>query len=155
ICEQIISMLKNKSLTIATAESCSGGLLASRLVNVSGASSVFLEGVVTYSYESKMKRLNIDEKRLMSYGAVSNEIAHDMAYNLSEMTHADVSVGITGIAGPDGGTELKPVGLVYIAINVSGQMFINSYIFNGDREKIRQQTVAQTLYLLHNYIKTL
>lgn len=152
---EIIMTLKEKKLTIATAESCTGGLLSSSLVNVSGASNVFLEGIATYSYESKMKRLNIDSERLMKHGAVSEEIAHDMALNLKELTGADVTVGITGIAGPNGGTELKPVGLVYIGINVSGKIFVNSYIFNGNREKIRQQTVAQTLYLLHHYIKAL
>lgn len=155
ICTEIIMTLKNKNLTIATAESCTGGLLSSSLVNVSGVSNVFLEGIVTYSYESKMNRLNIDRDRLMKHGAVSEEIAHDMALNLRQLTDADITVGITGIAGPNGGTELKPVGLVYIGINVRGKIFVNSYIFNGNREKIRQHSVAQTLYLLHQSIKAL
>ena len=142
-------------MKIATAESCSGGLLSSTLVNVSGASSVFLEGIVTYSYESKLNRLNIDVNRLMEFGAVSEEIAHDMAFNLEKLTGADITVGVTGIAGPGGGSELKPVGLVYIAINVCGQIFLKSYIFNGNREKIRQRTVAEALYWLHYYIKAL
>ena len=132
---EIVRLLKEKQLKIATAESCSGGLLSSTLVNVSGASSVFLEGIVTYSYESKLNRLNIDVNRLMEFGAVSEEIAHDMAFNLEKLTGADITVGVTGIAGPGGGSELKPVGLVYIAINVCGQIFLKSYIFNGNREK--------------------
>ena len=152
---EIVRLLKEKQLKIATAESCSGGLLSSTLVNVSGASSVFLEGIVTYSYESKLNRLNIDVNRLMEFGAVSEEIAHDMAFNLEKLTGADITVGVTGIAGPGGGSELKPVGLVYIAINVCGQIFLKSYIFNGNREKIRQRTVAEALYLLHHYIKAL
>ena len=152
---EIVSLLNEKQLKIATAESCSGGLLSSTLVNVSGASSVFLEGIVTYSYESKLNRLNIDVNRLMEFGAVSEEIAHDMAFNLEKLTGADITVGVTGIAGPGGGSELKPVGLVYIAINVCGQIFLKSYIFNGNREKIRQRTVAEALYLLHHYIKAL
>lgn len=152
---EIVSLLNEKQLKIATAESCSGGLLSSTLVNVSGASSVFLEGIVTYSYESKLNRLNIDVNRLMEFGAVSEEIAHDMAFNLEKLTGADITVGVTGIAGPGGGSELKPVGLVYIAINVCGQIFLKSYIFNGNREKIRQRTVAEALYWLHYYIKAL
>ncbi len=152
---EIVRLLTEKKLKIATAESCSGGLLSSTLVNVSGASSVFLEGIVTYSYESKLNRLNIDVNRLIEFGAVSEEIAHDMAFNLGELTGADVTVGVTGIAGPNGGSELKPVGLVYMAINVCGQIFVKSYIFNGNREKIRQRTVAEALYWLHYYIKAL
>ena len=152
---EIVRLLKEKQLKIATAESCSGGLLSSTLVNVSGASSVFLEGIVTYSYESKLNRLNIDVNRLMEFGAVSEEIAHDMAFNLEKLTGADITVGVTGIAGPGGGSELKPVGLVYIAINICGQIFLKSYIFNGNREKIRQRTVAEALYWLHYYIKAL
>ena len=152
---EIVRLLKEKQLKIATAESCSGGLLSSTLVNVSGASSVFLEGIVTYSYESKLNRLNIDVNRLMEFGAVSEEIARDMAFNLEKLTGADITVGVTGIAGPGGGSELKPVGLVYIAINVCGQIFLKSYIFNGNREKIRQRTVAEALYWLHYYIKAL
>ena len=152
---EIVRLLKEKQLKIATAESCSGGLLSSTLVNVSGASSVFLEGIVTYSYESKLNRLNIDVNRLMEFGAVSEEIARDMAFNLEKLTGADITVGVTGIAGPGGGSELKPVGLVYIAINICGQIFLKSYIFNGNREKIRQRTVAEALYWLHYYIKAL
>ena len=152
---EIVRLLKEKQLKIATAESCSGGLLSSTLVNVSGASSVFLEGIVTYSYESKLNRLNIDVNRLMEFGAVSEEIAHDMAFNLEKLTGADVTVGVTGIAGPGGGSELKPVGLVYIAINVCGQIFLKSYIFNGNREKIRQRTVEEDIYWLQHYIKAL
>lgn len=155
LAEEIVHLLTEKNLKIATAESCSGGLLSSTLVNVSGASNVFLEGVVTYSYESKLNRLNIDVNRLMQFGAVSEEIAYDMALNLQSLTGADVTVSVTGIAGPGGGSELKPVGLVYIGINVCGQIFVKSYILNGNREKIRRLTVAKALYWLHHYIKAL
>lgn len=155
LAEEIVHLLTEKNLKIATAESCSGGLLSSTLVNVSGASNVFLEGIVTYSYESKLNRLNIDVDRLMQFGAVSEEIAHDMALNLQSLTGADVTVSITGIAGPGGGSELKPVGLVYIAINVCGQIFVKSYILNGNREKIRRLTVAKALYWIYHYIKAL
>ena len=123
LAEEIVRLLKEKQLKIATAESCSGGLLSSTIVNVSGASNVFLEGIVTYSYESKLNRLNIDVNRLMEFGAVSEEIAHDMALIYKQLTGADVTVGVTGIAGPGGGSELKPVGLVYMAINVCGRNF--------------------------------
>lgn len=152
---EIVRLLKEKGLTLATAESCSGGLLSSTLINVEGISTVFLEGIVSYSYESKLKRLDINVDRLMEYGAVSEEIAHDMAVNLREISGADVTVSITGIAGPGGGSELKPVGLVYMAIDVCGQIFLKSYIFNGNREKIRQRTVAEALYWLYYHIKAL
>lgn len=152
---EVVRLLKEKQLRIATAESCSGGLLSSEIVNVAGVSSVFLEGIVTYSYESKMNRLHIDRDRLMEHGAVSEEIAYDMANNLKELTGADVTIGVTGIAGPDGGSELKPVGLVYVGLNVCGKNIIKSYIFNGNREKIRQRTVAESLYLLHYHLKAL
>lgn len=152
---EIVRLLKEKQLTLATAESCSGGLLASTLINVEGISTVFLEGIICYSYESKLKHLNIDVQRLMKFGAVSEEIAHDMATNLKEISGADVTVSVTGIAGPSGGSKLKPVGLVYMAINVCGQIFLKSYIFNGNREKIRQRTVAEALYWLYQYIKAL
>ena len=152
---EIVRLLKEKGLTLATAESCSGGLLSSTLINVEGISTVFLEGIVSYSYESKLKRLDINVDRLMEYGAVSEEIAHDMAVNLREISGADVTVSITGIAGPGGGSELKPVGLVYMAIDVCGQILLKSYIFNGNREKIRQRTVAEALYWLYYHIKAL
>lgn len=155
LAEVIVNLLQKKQLKIATAESSTGGLLSSTLVNVPGASSVFLEGVVAYSYESKLNRLNIDKKRLMEFGAVSEEIASDMAVNLAKLTDADITIGITEIAGPNGGSETKPVGLVYMAIYVCGQIHLKSYIFNGNREKIRQRTVAEGLYWLHYYIKAL
>ena len=155
LAEEIVHLLTEKKLKIATAESCSGGLLSSTLVNVSGASNVFLEGIVTYSYESKLNRLSINVDRLMQFGAVSEEIAHDMALNLQSLTGADITVSVTGIAGPGGGSELKPVGLVYIGINICGQIFVKSYILNGNREKIRRLTVAKALYWLHHYIKAL
>lgn len=155
LAEEIVHRLTEKNLKIATAESCSGGLLSSTLVNISGASNVFLEGIITYSYESKLNRLNIDLNRLMQFGAVSEEIAYDMALNLKSLTGADITISVTGIAGPAGGSELKPVGLVYIAINICGQIFVKSYILNGNREKIRRLTVAKALYLLHHHIKSL
>lgn len=155
LAEVIVNLLQEKQLKIATAESSTGGLLSSTLVNVSGASSVFLEGVVTYSYESKINRLNIDKTRLIEFGAVSEEVASDMAVNLAKLTGADITIGITEIAGPNGGSETKPVGLVYMTIYVCGQIHLKSYIFNGNREKIRQRTVAEGLYWLHYYIKAL
>lgn len=155
LASEVVRLLKEKQLTIAIAESCTGGLLSSEIVNVSDASSVFLEGIVTYSYDSKMRLLNVDRNRLMVHGAVSEEIAYDMANNLKELTGADVTIGVTGIAGPDGGSDLKPVGLVYIGLNICGENIIKSYIFNGNREKIRQRTVAQSLYLLYHYLKAL
>ncbi len=155
LAELIVKQLAKEKMTLATAESCSGGLLASSFVDIVGSSSVFLEGIVTYSYESKMNRLNIEKEKLLKYGAVSAEIATDMAKNLKNQTKCDLSVAITGIAGPGGGSKEKPVGLVYIAININDDISVHSYIFNGNREKIRQQTVAAAQYLIFKIIKAL
>lgn len=153
--EVLLQTLEAKNLTVATAESCSGGLLSSSFTSVPGSSRVFLEGVVTYSYESKVKTLGIDEARLKEFGAVSKEIASDMTAQLRTLTSCDVAIATTGIAGPSGGSYDKPVGLVYIAVNVLGDISVNSYIFNGNREKIRQQTVAKAQYMLLQIIKAL
>lgn len=151
--EEVIALFKEKKLTLSTAESCTGGLIASELVNVAGASEVFLEGFVTYSNEAKTKRLGVDTQLLVEHGAVSEAVARAMSEGLKLTTKTDVAIGITGIAGPGGGTEMKPVGLTYISITTKNETVVKRYIFYGNREKIRQRAMTQALFLLYHNIK--
>lgn len=150
--EVVVKRLRKKGLTLVTAESCTGGLLAGRIVNVSGASNVFKEGLITYSNESKTRHLNVREETLETYGAVSEETAREMAIGAVGFTSCDVSVAITGIAGPDGGTEEKPVGLVYIACLVKDNLLVNKYNFRGNREKIREYAVLSALDMIRRCV---
>lgn len=143
--ETVISLCKDKGLTIATAESCTGGMIVESLVSCSGASAVVQEGIVTYSNESKVNRLGVDTKTLEKVGAVSPEVALEMAVGVAKTSGADVGIGITGIAGPDGGTPEKPVGLVYMAISVKGETKVQECRFGGSRNKIRQRACYQAL----------
>ena len=150
--EVVVRLLKKYELTVTTAESCTGGLLAGRLVNVPGASEVFREGFITYSNKAKRKILDVSKTTLRKYGAVSEQTAKEMATGGVFATDADVCVAVTGIAGPDGGTEEKPVGLVYIACYMKDNVQVEEFHFNGNREKIREQTVVQALDLLRRSI---
>lgn len=150
--EVVVNLLNNHNLTLSTAESCTGGLIAGRIVNVSGASLVFSEGVITYSNEAKEKYLYVNHDTLLKYGAVSFETAREMAIGAREYLHSDVSIAVTGIAGPHGGTLEKPVGLVYIACAIYDKVMVKEYYFNGSREKIRENTVIHALDLLRRSI---
>lgn len=138
-------MLVSRNLTIATAESCTGGLLAGTLINYPGISSVFLEGVITYSNEAKMKRLGVNAETLQRYGAVSEETAREMAIGISKVAGTDIGISVTGIAGPGGGTEEKPVGLVYVGLYIKGEVKVKKLNMFGDRQKIRNRTVVNVL----------
>ena len=120
--KSVVDLLLANSLTISTVESCTGGLLAARLINVPGVSEVFKSGYITYSNKAKLRLLGIKKNTLLKYGAVSEEIASQMAKGAAMVSKADVVVSITGIAGPDGGSQEKPVGLVYIGCTVCGRM---------------------------------
>ncbi len=150
--ESVIKLLKKYDLTVSTAESCTGGKIAATLVNVSGASSVFKEGYVTYSNRAKRKLLGVEKETLRKYGAVSEQTACEMALGGMDSAAADVCVSATGIAGPGGGTPEKPVGLVYIGCCVNGDISYRKYIFNGNRSKVREQTVVKALTLLRDSI---
>ena len=150
--EVVVGQLLKKGLTLTTAESCTGGLLAGRIVNVPGASNVFREGVITYSNDAKIKSLKVKEETLMNYGAVSEETVREMAIGGALLASADICVSITGIAGPDGGTEDKPVGLVYIACVVKEKLVVKKYNFRGSREKIRDYAVLSALDLLRRCV---
>ena len=140
--------LLKKKLTISTAESCTGGLLAGTLVNYPGISSVFFEGVVTYSNEAKMKRLGVKAETLEKYGAVSHEIAGEMAKGIALSAETHIGISTTGIAGPEGGTVDKPVGLVYIGISINGKIKTKELRLSGDRDRIRKRAVREALNLL-------
>ena len=145
-------LLKKPDFTVTTAESCTGGLLAARLVNVPGASEVFREGFITYSNKAKRKLLDVSKGTLRKYGAVSKQTAKEMATGGVFAADADVCVAVTGIAGPDGGTDEKPVGLVYIACYLKDEVRVEEHVFKGNRQKIREQTVVQALDLLRRCI---
>ncbi|MHB8130551.1 MAG: CinA family nicotinamide mononucleotide deamidase-related protein, partial [Mobilitalea sp.] len=144
----VVKLLHQNNLTLATAESCTGGLLTGCLVNVSGVSNVLKEGFVTYSNEAKIKNLGVSPETLQNYGAVSPQTAKEMVLGVAKTASADAALAITGIAGPDGGTEEKPVGLVYIACLVNGNVTVNEYNLKGNRQKIRDQAVIYALDLL-------
>ena len=148
----VAKLLISKKLTISTAESCTGGMIASTLINYPGISEVFLEGAVTYSNEAKHKRLGVKNETLDKYGAVSEETAREMAIGIANTAGTDVSIVTTGIAGPDGGTEEKPVGLVYIGVYVKGQVTVQRHIFNGNRSRIRLQATITGLDMLRRIL---
>ncbi|MDF2699870.1 MAG: damage-inducible protein CinA [Haloplasmataceae bacterium] len=151
----IVDLLTDKKLTIACAESCTGGMISSYLVDVPGSSIVFLEGMVTYSNEAKISRLGVKEETLDKFGAVSEETAFEMAKGIVLKSGANIGIVTTGIAGPGGGTDEKPVGLVYTAICYKDKVLVFKNIYNGDRYKIRLRTNMGLLYNLFKFIKTL
>ncbi len=148
----LVRLLKKHELTVATAESCTGGLLAARIVNVAGASDVFKEGFVTYSNKAKRKHLDVSKSTLKKYGAVSRETAREMAIGGAFATDSDICVSITGIAGPDGGTEEKPVGLVYMACCFKDQVAVEKYQFKGNRHKVREHAAVRALDLVRRTV---
>lgn len=150
--EVLGKLLVDRKLTISTAESCTGGMIASRLINYPGISEVFLEGAVTYSNEAKERTLNVKKKTLDTYGAVSEETAKEMAIGISKRTGSDISVVTTGIAGPGGGSEEKPVGLVYIGLYYKGNVKAFKYIFNGNRHNVRTKATVTALDLVRREI---
>ena len=146
--EKIVSELHARNQTLTTAESCTGGLLAGRILNVSGASSVYNEGHITYSNEAKERLLGVSHETLETYGAVSKETAAEMAKGVALAAKADVGLSTTGIAGPTGGTPEKPVGLVYVGCYYHGEVTVEECRFTGDREQNRNAAVTASLELL-------
>jgi nicotinamide-nucleotide amidase len=148
----VVKLLKKYELTVTTAESCTGGLLAGTLVGVPGVSEVFREGFVTYSNKAKRKLLDVSKSTLKKYGAVSAQTAKEMAKGGVFATDADICVAITGLAGPDGATPEKPIGLVYIACYMNDKVHVEEFRFKGDRQKIRERSVVQALDVLRRSI---
>lgn len=153
LAEEVVKLLKDAGMTVTTVESCTGGLLSGTLVDVSGASDVFGQGVVTYANEAKVNLVGVKEATLAAYGAVSEETAREMAEGGARTAKADASLAVTGIAGPGGGTEEKPVGLVYIGCYVKGKTVVEKHIFSGNRRKVREQSVVSALELLKRQLQ--
>ena len=148
-----VKLLTKKKLTISFAESCTGGLLSSAITSVSGSSKVFNMGLITYSNNAKIKLLKVPKKILSKYGAVSHETCLSMVNNLKKISNSNIAVSITGIAGPNGGTKQKPVGLVYIGIKTNNKIIINKKLFKiKNRNSIQRLTVKSALELVNSVI---
>ncbi|MEG1312202.1 MAG: competence/damage-inducible protein A [Romboutsia sp.] len=144
--EDVVSrILVEKNMTISTAESCTGGLVSGSLINYSGISSVFIEGCVTYSNEAKVNRLGVKKETLEIYGAVSKETAKEMAEGIAKNFNTNIGLSTTGIAGPEGGSDEKPVGLVYMGIYINGKTIVKKFVFSGNREQIRMRATKVIL----------
>lgn len=148
----VLALLRERGETLATAESCTGGLIAEKLTSIPGASTVFGFGVVTYANEAKMRLLGVKEETLAAYGAVSAETAREMADGARRLSGADYAVAVTGIAGPDGGTAEKPVGLVYCALASKDGTRAEQCCFSGNRERVRQRTYLTALNMVREKI---
>ena len=148
----VVNLLEKNELTISTAESCTGGLLAGRLINVPGVSDVYKEGFITYTNKAKRKTLGVNKSTLKKYGAVSEQTAKEMAVGAALAADTDISISVTGIAGPDGGTNEKPVGLVYVGVCIKDSVHVEEFRFSGDRANVREQTVISALGLLRKCI---
>lgn len=144
----LTKLLIQKKYTMTTAESCTGGMIAARMVNAPGVSAVLKSGFITYANEAKEELLGVSHDTLEKFGAVSRETAEEMAEGAVKAAHTDAAVAVTGIAGPDGGTKEKPVGLVYIGVNVRGNVEVREYHFSGSRQKIRESVTAAALTFL-------
>ena len=149
----LVKKLIKKKIKISFAESCTGGMLASSITSISGASKVFNLGLITYSNLAKIKILKINKKIIQKYGAVSQECCKAMVVNLSKISRANINISITGIAGPKGGTEKKPVGLVYIGLKKGKKIIISKNIFKSkNRKAIQKSTVKKAIAILNSEI---
>ena len=150
----LVKKLNKKKLKISFAESCTGGMLASKITSISGASKVFGLGLVTYSNQAKISILKVNKSIIQKYGAVSSQCCEAMVKNLAKISKAQINVSITGIAGPNGGTKMKPVGLVYIGLKKANNVKVNRYLFkNKGRSYIQKATVKKSLELILSALK--
>ena len=150
---KIVKLLTSKGLTVSFAESCTGGLLSSSITSISGSSKVFNMGLVTYSNNAKIKLLKVPKETINKYGAVSYETCLSMVKNLSKISKSNISISITGVAGPNGGTKEKPIGLVYIGLKKGRKTIIKKKIFNSKKRiLIQKATVNQALKLILNIL---
>ncbi|HCO38511.1 MAG TPA: CinA family protein, partial [Aquificaceae bacterium] len=151
--EEVVGrLLKERGLKLATAESCTGGLLSARIVNVPGSSAYFVGGFVVYANELKTRLLSVEEEAIKRYGAVSEEVCRQMAVGALEETDADISLAITGISGPEGGTVDKPVGLTYIGLATDREVIVKRFLFNGGRNENRFLATQWALEMLRQYL---
>ena len=152
--QKVVKFLDKKKLKISFAESCTGGFLSSSITSISGSSKVFTIGLVTYSNQAKINILKVPKKTIIKYGAVSYETCLSMVKNLSKISKTNISLSITGVAGPKGGTRDKPVGLVYIGIKKGNKTFVKKYLFkNKKRNLIQKLTVKEALNLILAFAK--
>jgi len=150
---KIVKLLIKKKLTLSLAESCTGGLLASTITSISGSSKVFNIGLVTYSNDAKVKLLKVPQKIISKYGAVSYETCLSMVKNLSKISKSNISISITGIAGPNGGTKKKPVGLVYIGLKNESKIIVKRNLFKSKkRVLIQKDTVKEALKMISDIL---
>ena len=150
---KIVKLLTKKKLTVSFAESCTGGLLASSITSISGSSKVFNIGLVTYSNNAKVKLLKVPKKTITKYGAVSYETCLSMVKNLSKISKANISISITGVAGPNGGTKAKPVGLVYIGLKKGSKIIVKKNLFKSKKRiSIQKATAKQALKMILNIL---
>ena len=153
LANKLVKKLTQKKLKISFAESCTGGMLSSIITSISGSSKVFNLGLITYSNKVKIDILKVPKKIINKYGAVSSECCLSMVKNLSKISKANISVSITGIAGPNGGTKLKPVGLVYIGIKKGNKIFVQKYLFKSkNRILIQKAAVISSLKMINKMI---
>ena len=150
----VVELLSKNGLSITAAESCTGGLVCGKIVNVAGASEVFRGGYITYSNKQKRNVIGVKKSTLEKYGAVSEQVAAEMAKGVLEVAKADVAISTTGIAGPGGGTPEKPVGLVYIGCAVKNKVYVEKFNFSGSRNKVRESTVVAALSMVRKYVSS-
>jgi len=153
--ERIAELLKEKKLWVATAESCTAGLLAHMLTNIPGSSEYFKGGVVAYSNEVKVKLLGVKEETLNKYGAVSHETAYEMALGVKKLLNVDIGIATTGIAGPGGATPTKPVGLVFIGLALPEDVKTKKFNFHGNRLQNKESFAKAALGMLSEYLESL
>lgn len=149
----VIRTLIDKKITIATAESCTGGMLGKEITSVSGASEIYGYGFITYANEAKMNLLGVKKETLENYGAVSEQTATEMAIGARENAQSVIAVSTTGIAGPGGGTAEKPVGLVYISLAYEGGVLVKKLNLNGDRDSVRRETCENVFDFIDEFLK--
>lgn len=151
--ETLVSLLKEQNMTVSTAESCTGGMIAAAIVNAAGASDVLNESYITYANEAKQRLVGVQQETLEAYGAVSAQTAKEMALGTAKVANAQVGLSSTGIAGPGGGTPEKPVGLVYIGCAVGERVQVKELHFHGNRMQNRLHTVEEVLKLAIEMVK--
>ncbi len=151
--QKLIKNLTERKQLIAIAESCTGGYISHMITNISGASKVFERAVISYSNAAKVEILNVNPEMIEKYGAVSKEVAEQMATNIRELSRVDLGIGITGIAGPTGGTPEKPVGLVYIGFSTKKDIIIEKFLFKTDRLTFKEEVLKKIISFLEEFIK--
>lgn len=145
---KIIKKFSDENIKIAVAESCTGGFVSHMFTNISGASKVFERGIVCYSNQTKIDLLNVDPQIIEKYGAVSDNVVKQLAYNIRVLSNVDIGIGISGIAGPTGGTPEKPVGLVFIGISIEEKMYVQQYNFKTDRITFKKKVLEKIIQFL-------